>query len=68
MPTVPLCGFGASQPAAALEESSSSLEEMESMTRQNADNTKQAKALAESAEPETPQQAFGGQGTRAPQG
>jgi methyl-accepting chemotaxis protein len=38
---------GASEQASALEETSSSLEEMAGMTRQNADNTQQAKVLAE---------------------
>jgi PAS domain S-box-containing protein len=41
---------GASKQASSLEETSSSLEEMSAMTRQNADNTKAAKALAESAQ------------------
>lgn len=39
---------GASEQASSLEETSSSLEELESMTKQNADNTGQAKLLAES--------------------
>ena len=40
---------GASEQASSLEEVSSSLEEMASMTRQNADNSNQAKTLAQTA-------------------
>ncbi|HEY5958444.1 MAG TPA: methyl-accepting chemotaxis protein, partial [Polyangiaceae bacterium] len=39
---------GASEQASSLEETSSSLEEMSSMTKQNADNTIQARSLAQS--------------------
>jgi methyl-accepting chemotaxis protein len=39
---------GATEQAGSLEETSSSLEEMSSMTKQNADNTVQARTLAES--------------------
>jgi methyl-accepting chemotaxis protein len=38
---------GASEQASSLEETSSSLEEMASMTRQNADNTQEARTLAQ---------------------
>jgi methyl-accepting chemotaxis protein len=40
---------GASEQASSLEETSASLEEMSSMTKQNADNSRQAKALMEDA-------------------
>jgi len=40
---------GASEQASSLEETSSSLEEMSSMTRQNAENSKQADAMAREA-------------------